>query len=159
MSNNTSRVVTAKRKARKCVCCGNTFKPAREDARYCSPRCRQRARRARDATDGMAELDREIERARLEYWRLIAQKARALGRSPAEVSTSESQYVDTDGNVWLGGVMDGSPWRYAGKLPGPGRPGWSAWGLEAAGPPWSPPGTYFERAILGRENVTNRDAG
>lgn len=35
---------------RECVGCGSTFTPARSDARYCSPACRQRAyRRRKDA--------------------------------------------------------------------------------------------------------------
>jgi hypothetical protein len=32
---------------RTCECCGETFTAKREDARYCGPTCRQRARRAR----------------------------------------------------------------------------------------------------------------
>jgi endogenous inhibitor of DNA gyrase (YacG/DUF329 family) len=32
---------------RPCATCGTEFKPARRDARYCSPRCRQKAHRQR----------------------------------------------------------------------------------------------------------------
>jgi hypothetical protein len=147
-----SRAVTK----RKCVTCRKTFRPARRDARYCSGRCRQAAHRARTDAD---DLDREIEAARLRYWELIAQKAKALGRSRSDVLTGESQYVDLDGTVYVGGVLGGGECRrLAGRLPGPNRAGWTDWGLEAAGPPWAPPTAvpdirkgFFESAILGRK--------
>lgn len=143
----------------KCIVCNAKFSPAREDARYCSARCRQRARRARvDRND----IDQRIEQARLSYWALIVEKARALGRSRSQILTAESQYVDLDGNVWVGGVFGNGAWRLAGKLSGPSRPGWSGFGIEAAGPPWAPPGPpgpggFYESAILGRTRVTKCD--
>lgn len=112
----------------KCVACGGKFKPTRSDARYCSGACRQRASRARAKLDG---LDREIEAARLHYWSLIAEKAIALGVEPVQVVTGESQFVDAEGNVFMHGSR-------VGRIE-PHRRGWAAWGLEAAGPPWSPP--------------------
>jgi DNA-directed RNA polymerase subunit RPC12/RpoP len=132
----------------KCAVCGRKFPPRRSDAKYCGTACRQHAHRARQNLD---DLDRAIEQARLLYWRLIAEKARALGRGPCEILTAEAQYVDGDGKVWVGGVLDGTPWRrLAGHTKSP-RAGWSTWGLEAAGPPWCPPSRgVYEEAILGK---------
>lgn len=138
--------------------CGAKFQPRRLDAKYCKPACRQRSHRARA---GVSELDREIEETRVHYWKLIAQKAHALGRARLQIVTDESQYVDADGNVFVGGVLGGGGWRLAGRTAQPHRQGWSAWGLEAAGPPWAPPsnlehrpdknGGHYESAILGRQ--------
>jgi hypothetical protein len=145
---------------RTCDTCQKKFRAKRRDSRHCSAACRQRAHRARE---GLDDLDREIEAARLRYWELIYQKARALGRAPSQIVTAESQYVDSDGNVWLGGVLgDGGPWRRAGKTTPP-REGWHTIGTEAAGPPWAPPGPpngFYEKDIIGRqpnpENINSR---
>ena len=112
----------------KCRTCGRRFKPTRSDTRYCSGACRQRAARARSKLD---ELDRDIEVTRLRYWALIDEKAIALGASESQVVTDESQHVDQDGNVYMHGRLVAHT--------EPDRPGWAAWGLEAAGAPWSPP--------------------
>jgi hypothetical protein len=145
--SNPLRPVTIKRPCRSCE---KKFNPARRDAKYCSDACRQRAHRARAS---MPDLDRQIEQARLLYWNLIAQKARALGRSPSQVVTGESLYVDREGYVWTGGVLTGAPWRCVGYIDS-ARKGWTVWGSDAAGPPWSPPGPgikgIYEQAILGR---------
>lgn len=145
MTTEPSRSVTK----RKCVICGKRFEAKRRDAKYCSGACRQSSHRARESLD---DLDRQIEAARLLYWKLIAEKARALGRVQSQIMTLESQYVDMDGRVWVGGVLDGKTWRLAGQTE-PARPGWSGWGLEAAGPPWCPPmgqRGFYERDILGK---------
>jgi len=52
----------------------------------------------------------------------------ALGK---EVMSRESQFVDADGNVFMYGQLVGRS--------EPVRPGWNAWGLEAAPAPWCPP--------------------
>lgn len=127
-SRKPSRTVT-------CSACGRRFKPARSDARYCTPGCRQRAHRARLSGD---PTDHEIEEARLTYWRLIKQRALARGVDVSQVVTGEAQYVDGDGNVRMGAGPDGVGGRHAGHTT-PHRPGWAGWGLEAAGAPWSPP--------------------
>jgi hypothetical protein len=146
-TRKSSRSVTPKR----CVTCGRKFRPTRRDARYCSGRCRQSAARARSKFD---VLDREIENTRLRYWQLIAEKARALGRRPSQILTdSECQYVDQDGNVWMGGVLGGGGWRLAGRTRPHRGGGFSGWGLEAVGPPWAPPASargHCEGVILGR---------
>jgi hypothetical protein len=149
MAAKTSRTVTQ----RTCSTCRHKFKPKRKDAKYCSAACRQRAHRARE---GLDDIDREIEATRLRYWQLIYEKARALGRAPSQIVTAEAQYVDQDGNVWLGGVLGGGPWRQAGKTTPP-RKGWTGLGAEAAGPPWAPPGPpngFYEQAIIGRQSTT-----
>lgn len=149
MDKQPSRTVTQRK--RKCDTCCKAFAPRRSDSRHCSAACRQRAHRARAKLD---TLDREIEAARLLYWKLLYEKAKALGRAPSQIVTGECQYVDQDGNVWMGGVLDGTPWRRAGKTT-PGRKGWKVLGLEAAGPPWAPPGPpngYYEKAIIGRQS-------
>ena len=120
-----------------CVTCQQKFKPGRADQRYCSNACRARAHRARARLD---DLDREIKEARRHYWGLIRRKAEALGTSESGVLTAEAQFVDEDGNVYMGGA-NGDPLS-GGTLVGhtePHRLGWQTWGLEAAGPPWSPP--------------------
>ncbi|MER9967549.1 hypothetical protein [Mesorhizobium sp. M0060] len=110
----------------------------RRDARYCSNACRQRAARAREQFPDLGELDKAIEAARLDYWALIAMKARATGRHEGEVLTDEAVYVDGGGNVFRCGRNMGPNGRWAGKVK-PSRPGWDAWGVEAAGPPHNPP--------------------
>lgn len=147
MSRKTQRSVTRKT----CPGCDAKFPPRRADQKFCGSACRQRAHRARLA---LSELDREIEATRLRYWELIYEKARGLGRGPSRVVTeSESQYVDMDGNVWIGGVLGhGGGWRLAGRATAV-REGWTSWGNEAAGPPWAPPGPsldgHYERKFLG----------
>lgn len=93
-----------------------------------------RARIAGDPTD------REIEEARLAYWALIERRALARGVNVSQVVTEQAQHVDADGNVHIGGLL-------AGRTT-PDRPGWAAWGLEAAGPPWSPPPSGKSVTIL-----------
>jgi hypothetical protein len=135
MSNaNPLRAVTRVRCA-----CGTKFKAARRDAAYCSAKCRQRAFRAREASD---DIDREITEARLTYWRLVRSKAEAEGKSESQILTAQSQFVDEHGNVYMGGngpmggLGDGR--QLVGRAAA--RPGWDSWGLEAAGPPFAPPG-------------------
>ena len=111
-----------------CAACQRKFKPKRSDARYCSDACRQAAHRARAKED---ELEVEIRRARVRYWRLVAELARARGVKPSVMLTNEAQIVDEHGNVFMYGEHVGRK--------DPHRAGWTAWGLEAAGPPWSPP--------------------
>jgi hypothetical protein len=109
---------------RRCAC-GRSFKLRRSDARYCSSACRQAAHRARAKED---DLPREIEDARRRYWRLVDELARSRG---VDAVTSQSQLIDKDGNVHMHGELVGKT--------KPHRPGWAAWGLEAAGPPFRPP--------------------
>lgn len=120
-----SRTVTLRTK---CATCGGKFTPRRADARYCGGACRQRVARARAK---LSEIDREIEKARLRYWTLVREKAVALGVEPSHIVTAEAPTVDVDGSVYLHG-------EHVGHVE-PHRPGWAAWGLEAAGPPWTPP--------------------
>jgi hypothetical protein len=128
--NDRVSAVTPKplRAVTRCVVCQKRFKASRKDARYCSDACRQRAARSRAQVD---DLDRQIHDARVLYWTLVRRKAEALGTSPSQVVTAEAQFVDGDGNVYMHG-------RHVGHTE-PHRPGWAGWGLEAAGPPWSPP--------------------
>jgi len=120
--------VTSRDGKRGCLACVKRFRPTRVDARYCSAACRQRAHRARAH---IARIDREIEATRLHYWQLIERKAHALGVSVGEVLVDESQSVDDQGQVEIHG-------RLVGKK-NVRRPGWTQWGLESAGAPWSPP--------------------
>jgi hypothetical protein len=133
MSPKPSRPVTRRR----CVICREHFTARRRDARYCSGKCRQRANRARQVSD---DLDREIEVARRYYWALVRLAAESRGVGMSQILTEQSQTVDAQGNVFMGGRMGGmGP---GARLVGhttPARPGWTAWGLEAAGPPFSPP--------------------
>ena len=129
MSEKTSRAVTRA----KCVVCEKKFKATRKDARYCSAACRQRAARARAGQDDLA---REIDAAKAHYWALVRKEAEARGRSVSQVVTEQAQYVDVDGSVYIGGRLVGHTT--------PHRPGWAAWGLEAAGPPFSPPTDYVD---------------
>lgn len=111
-----------------CKSCGGRFKPARADALYCSNACRQRAHRDRGRLD---ELERELEATRVRYWRIAAQLARARGVEVGTVLTGEAQSVDEHGNVFMHGI-------HVGRID-PDKPGWAKWGLEAAGPPFTPP--------------------
>ena len=112
-----------------CATCRKRFAPARSDARYCSAACRQKAARARGQ---LIDLDRRIEAARLLYWRLVREKAQALGVEVGfGVMTGESQEVDDQGHVTMHGKIVGKTT--------PARKGWTVYGLEAAGAPYSPP--------------------
>jgi hypothetical protein len=125
-----SRPVTRPR----CVTCGRKFVSHRADARHCSGRSRQRANRARHTS---TDIDREIELARRHYWDLIRRKAEARSVSVSQVLTGEAQTVvpcdDGTGtaDVFVHGEHVGTTRA--------GRPGWTQWGLEAAGPPFEPP--------------------
>jgi hypothetical protein len=110
-----------------CVTCGKSFK-GRADARYCSTSCRQRAYRERS---NLADLERQLKEARLRYWEAARRLATARGSSLGDVMTGEAQLVDEDGNVFMHGEQVGTTT--------PDRAGWAAWGLEAGGPPFSPP--------------------
>ena len=148
MTVNPSRAVTR----RTCAGCQQRFRTGRSDQRYCSGACRQRAHRARAKLDDYA---REIEAARLHYWTLIYEKAVAAGADVSQVVTDESQFITEDGEVWTGW----GPGR-GGRLVGhtePHRPGWAAWGLEAAGPPWSPP--MSDPAAAKRARAGKRSGG
>ena len=141
-SREPSRTVTRGR----CASCGAKFKARRRDARYCSGRCRQRALRAR-AEQG--DLLRQLEEAKRHYWGLVRRYAEALGEPESRVLELESQFVDEAGNVWI-----------RGEFAGHGRPparGDAAWGLEAAGPPWSPP-TDWIHENFGPERVVSDPA-
>src|SRR5262245_25840363 len=84
--------------------CGQKFRPKRRDAKFCSGRCRQRAVRAGRL---VSNIDAEIEHHRLAYWAAIKRKAEANRISVAEVLTGESQRVEPDGRVFMGGSMGG----------------------------------------------------
>lgn len=114
------------------------YKQTRQDTKYCSPACRQKAHRVREDNAG-TDLDREIERARLHFWSLVYQKAIATGTTRSEVLTYVANYIDIDGNVFEG--FPGGEGRWVGKVGPKGMPsdGWETWGLEAAPPPWRPP--------------------
>jgi hypothetical protein len=71
---------------------------------------------------------REMEATPLHYWRLVRNLELVRG---SDVVTGEEQFVDADGNLYMHGELVGRK--------RPSRPGWAAWGLEAAGRPWSPP--------------------
>lgn len=58
----------------------------------------------------------------------------------SQVVTAEAQFVDEDGNVYMGGANGGlGSGATLVRHTEPHRLGWAGWGLEAAGPPWSPP--------------------
>jgi hypothetical protein len=114
-----------RRRSVKCLVCERRFTPARRDARYCSPACRQRAHRGRSQQD---DLHREIEATRRRYWQLVAQLNAHDGD---QAVTNLSQLVTENGDVYMHGKLVGQTT--------PHRPGWAAWGLEAAGPPFMPP--------------------
>jgi hypothetical protein len=152
-----SRSVTRPR----CVTCGRTFISRRADARYCSGRCRQRANRARQIS---TDIDREIQAARTHYWDLIRRKAEARGVAVSQVLTAEAQTVTPDGQVFMNGKIgdtSGAPVGTVAPLaqgqPG-ARPGWTVWGLEAAGPPFSPP-MEGSRRPLARPRLAGAAAG
>ena len=134
MNKKPSRTVTRVR----CVVCNKSFRKTRRDARYCSPTCRQRAHRSRSQIN----LGSEIEKVRRDYWALVRQQAEATGQSQSQILTAQSQFVDGEGNVYMGGDSPmggmGKNRQLVGQIKS-GRPGWSAWGLEAAGPPFEPP--------------------
>jgi hypothetical protein len=134
-----SRPVTRGR----CIVCDASFRASRSDARYCSGACRQRAQRARCETD----LGAQIEEARKTYWALVRRQAEATGRPVSQILTAQSQLVDEQGNVYMGGNGPlggfGEGRQLVGRVKNP-RPGWSCWGLEAAGPPFAPPPTDTE---------------
>jgi hypothetical protein len=65
-------------------------------------------------------------------WRLVREKAEALRVSMSQIVTDEAQFVDGNGNVFMHGKL-------VGKTGCEVRPGWSSWGAEAAGPPFSIP--------------------
>jgi hypothetical protein len=119
-----SRPVTRSR----CITCERAFIAHRADAHYCSGRCRQRANRARHTS---ADIDQQIEATRRLYWDLVRLKAEARGVSVSQILTDEAQDVDEQGHVFMHG-------RHVGTTTPP-RAGWSTWGLEAAGQPFSPP--------------------
>jgi hypothetical protein len=127
-------VTASKRKSVRCCVCSKRFNPGRRDARYCSPACRQQAHRARAQQD---DLRREIEATRRRYWQLV----NLLHAHDGKVASHLSQVVDTDGNVF---AYDGNPkafmgcGQWVGQIE-PSRAGFTGWGLEAAGPPFSPP--------------------
>jgi hypothetical protein len=116
---------------RECVVCGTKFTARRKDARYCAPRCRQSALRARSGQDDLAQLARRIDEAKALYWQLVQQYAEARGIHLAAANTEMSPTVTDKGEVYIRGELVG--WCK------PHRPGWTAWGLEAAPPPFLPP--------------------
>ena len=139
-SVHPSRPVT--RPKVRCAACERKFVPTRRDSRYCSGACRQRAHRARAGID---DFDRRIDEAKRLYWSLIREKVEATGRSASQVLTDEAQFVDEEGDVfkgWPGGELE-----FIGKT-APRRPGWSSWGLEAAGPPFSPPTGALRNIVM-----------
>ncbi len=134
MMAKPSRTVTRRR----CIVCDQKFQAKRVDAIYCSSTCRQRVRRARKES---GDLDRQIEETRRHYWSLVRLKAEASNRAVSQVLTDKAQFVDENGNVYMGGKGlpgMGKGRRLVGKTT-PHREGWASWGLEAAGPPFSPP--------------------
>ena len=62
----------------------------------------------------------------------------------SQVLTGEAQLVNEAGEVFMHGRQVGTTT--------PHRPGWAAWGLEAAGAPFNPP-PYGVRPIEGRRRV------
>ena len=122
----------------KCVVCEKKFKASRRDTKYCTSACRQRAARARAS---ISDIDREIAAARLAYWSAIRRKAESEGVTKSQVVTAQAQFVGENGDVYMGGGAMGGMGegrRLVGRSTA-NRPGWAAWGLEAAGPPFSAP--------------------
>ena len=77
----------------------------------------------------------------------------------SHVVTLEAQLVDEDGNVFMHAEEGDElrPRKHVGTIT-PHRPGWSAWGLEAAGPPFSaPPLAATRPASLARWGATRDD--
>ena len=146
---------------RRCVVCNKSFIIKRRDARYCSGACRQQASRSRA---GGHEWQQKLDRLRREYWDTVRQAAEARGVTVGQINTEQSQLVDENGNVFIRGEFVGTT--------KPVRPGWSASGLDAAGPPFSPPTKWFADHYEGllaelyedapepcrRDEVTARDA-
>ena len=125
-----------------CILCDARFTAHRRDARYCSAKCRQRARRSRAGEDDLA---RRIDEARALYWELVQQYAEARGIRPAGASSSPGvATVTEDGEVWIGGRLAG--WAR------PQRGGWTGWGMEAAPPPFLPPTSWADKQF-GREAI------
>jgi hypothetical protein len=131
-----SRSVTRLR----CVVCDARFAARRCDARYCSGKCRQQATRSRKASASGLSLT-ELRRA---YWAAVRREAQARGVTQSQIVTEQAHFVDEAGNVFMGGSMHGlgPDAQLVGKST-PLRPGWACWGLEAAGPPFSPPTDWF----------------
>jgi hypothetical protein len=90
--------------------------------------------------------------------------AEARGVTVSQINTEQAQFIDETGNVYIGGKFVGTT--------KPPRPGWSHHGLEAAGPPFSPPtkglAGHYEGLLADlyedtpepcrRDEVTARDA-
>lgn len=131
-----------KRPVTKCPVCGAKFTASRRDAKYCSARCRQSACRARAI--GEDELARQIDETRSLYWQLIQQYAEAKGVHWQHVLTELSPTVTEDGEVYIRGEFRG--WCK------PQRPGWNAWGLEAAPPPFQVPTKWVDEE-MGRKGI------
>ena len=127
-----SRTVTRKRR-RKCRSCQQSFVPKRIDQRFCSGACRQRACRIRQE---QTDFQREIDKARVRYWKLVYEWAVARDVDVSQILTDQAVYVDADGNVFRG--FPGSNGDFLGRI-NPNHPGWASWGLEAAGSPFNPP--------------------
>ncbi|MEJ7742075.1 MAG: hypothetical protein WKF73_05705 [Nocardioidaceae bacterium] len=58
--------------------------------------------------------------------------------SVSRVVTEQAQFVDVDGNVYIGGQLVGRTTPTTGCTCSKCRLGWAVWGLEAAGPPLLP---------------------
>jgi len=123
-----SRPVTRKR----CVVCQKKFITKRRDARYCSGKCRQQAAWSRASGH---EWQAKLDRLRREYWDTVRQAAEARGVPVGQIHTEQSQTVTPNGDVYIRGKFVGTT--------KPPRPGWTTCGLEAAGPPFSPPTEWF----------------
>ena len=93
---------------------------------------------------GQDDLAREIDEARAHYWALVRKYAEARGLNLSQVVTEQAQFVDADGNVRIGAMGNLGP--VIGRTT-PHRPGWAAWGLETAGPPFSPPTVWVDNNV------------
>jgi hypothetical protein len=130
-SNLKSARQPKKRAKTTCRTCEARFRSTRQDARYCSAACRQRAHRLR--SDDVQLLLQKIDACRRLYWELVLELGATLGLGQSEVMSNYlSQYVDEEGYVYQRGEPIGKIIK--------SRPGWASWGLEAAGPPFCPPG-------------------
>ncbi len=131
----------APKRRKKCAECGESFRTRRADARFCSGACRQRTHRLR--SNDVHGLLQQVDATRRQYWILVDQLRATLGWSKTSVlSELLAQFVDGQGRIYLRGQLIGQ-----GQLT---RPGWTSWGLEAAGPPFCPPGEYYEKKLLKR---------
>ena len=129
----------APKRRKKCAECGASFRTRRADARFCSGACRQRTHRLR--SNDVHGLLQQVDATRRQYWKLVDQLRATLGWPKSKVlSDLLAQFVDGQGRIYLRGQLIGQ-----GQLT---RPGWTCWGLEAAGPPFCPPGDYYEKGIL-----------